>query len=81
MERSKEERKQQVKPIFEKLTELELYVHQHPPIKELFKIIQDYITNGESQKINILIPSINRRIKGKLEINKTRESVIRLICV
>ena len=38
-ERSKDERREQVRPIFEKLTELKLTASEHDEIKELFQII------------------------------------------
>jgi len=63
--RTKEERKNEVKTILVKLTELELTL-AYEPIKELFKIMQKYTEEGGKIKINIPFPMINRRIKGLL---------------
>jgi len=63
--RTKEERKNEVKTIIVKLTELELTL-AYEPIKELFKILQKYTEEGGKIKINIPFPMINRRIKGLL---------------
>jgi hypothetical protein len=77
-ERSKDERKEQVRPIFEKLTELKLLVSEHDEIKELFQMISAYVKTGDKQTINIAFPAINRRIKGALEPNTSKDSCIRL---
>ena len=78
-ERSKDERREQVRPIFEKLAELKLTASEHDEIKELFQIISAYIKTGDKQTINIPFPAINKRIKGLLEPNTSKESCIRLI--
>jgi hypothetical protein len=78
-ERSKDERREQVRPIFEKLAELKLTASEHDEIKELFQIISAYIKTGDKQTINIPFPAINKRIKGVLEPNTSKESCIRLV--
>jgi Ethanolamine utilization protein EutJ (predicted chaperonin) len=78
-ERSKDERREQVRPIFEKLAELKLTASEHDEIKELFQIISAYIKTGDKQTINIPFPAINKRIKGLLEPNTSKESCIRLV--
>jgi hypothetical protein len=78
-ERSKDERKQQVKPILEKLTELKLLASEHDEIKELFKMVSAYVKDGQRQVINIAFPAISRRIKGALETNTSKDSCIRMV--
>lgn len=78
-ERSKDERKEQVRPIFEKLAELKLTASEHDEIKELFQMISTYVKTGDKQTINIAFPAINKRIKGALEPNTSKDSCIRLI--
>jgi hypothetical protein len=78
-ERSKDERREQVRPIFEKLTELKLTASEHDEIKELFQTISAYVKTGDKQTINITFPAINKRIKGTLESNTSKNSCIRLI--
>ena len=78
-ERSKDERRQQVKPIMEKLTELKLVASEHDEIKELFKLMSAYVKDGQRQVINIAFPAISRRIKGALEINPSKDSCIRMV--
>ena len=63
--RTEKERKIAIKPIIEKLTELQLTIN-YEPIKQLFKMIQTYIKEGNSYEINIPFPMINKRIKGVL---------------
>ena len=63
--RTKEERKDEVRKIVSKLTELQLNV-SYEPVKELFKILQKYINDGGKIHINIPFPMIQRRIKGLL---------------
>ena len=62
---NKSERREVVKPIINKLTELELTV-AYEPVKELFKILKLYIDEGNRYNINIPFPMINKRIKGLL---------------
>ena len=77
-DRTKAERQAQVKPILEKLTELKLYASKFAAVKELMVQIQDYVANGEPQKVNIVFPEFGRRIKGTLETNRHVESSIKL---
>ena len=78
-ERSKDERREQVRPIFEKLAELKLTASEHAEIKELFQIISAYVKTGDKQTINIAFPAINKRMKGALEPNTSKDSCIRLV--
>ena len=78
-DRSKDERREQVRPIFEKLAELKLAASEHDEIKELFQMISAYVKTGEKQTINIAFPAINKRIKGALEPNTSKGSCIRLV--
>jgi hypothetical protein len=77
-DRTKAERQAQIKPILEKLTELQLHASKFPAVKALMVQIQDYIKNGEPQKINIVFPEFGRRIKGTLETNRHVESSVKL---
>ena len=78
-DRSKDERREQVRPIFEKLAELKLMASEHDEIKQLFEIIGAYVKTGDKQTINIAFPVINKRIKGTLEPNTSKDSCIRLV--
>jgi Ethanolamine utilization protein EutJ (predicted chaperonin) len=78
-ERSKDERREQVRPIYEKLAELKLTASEHAEIKELFQIIGAYVKTGDKQSINIAFPAINKRMKGALEPNTSKNSCIRLV--
>lgn len=73
-ERSKDERREQVRPIFEKLAELKLTASEHAEVKELFQMIGAYVKTGDKQTINIAFPAINKRIKGALEPNTSKNS-------
>ena len=63
--RTREERKQEVRTIIDKLTELQLTM-AYDPIRQLFIILQNYEKNGRRININIPFPMINKRIKGVL---------------
>ena len=78
-DRSKDERREQVRPIFEKLAELKVTASEHAEVKELFQMIGAYIKTGDKQTINIAFPAINKRIKGTLEPNTSKDSCIRLV--
>ena len=77
-DRTKAERQAQVKPILEKLTELKLQACKFAAVKALLVQIQDYVKNGEPQKVNIMFPEFGRRIKGTLETNRHVESSVKL---
>ena len=73
--RSLSERQEVVKPIILKLTELQLTV-AYEPVRELFRIIQLFLKDGNRHVVNIPFPMINRRIKGELMPNKKADSTI-----
>ena len=77
-DRTKAERQAQVRPILEKLTELKLHASKFAAVKALMLQIQDYVKNGEPQKVNIVFPEFGRRIKGTLETNRHVESSVKL---
>lgn len=63
--RTEEERKEEVRIIIDKLTDLHLTI-AYDPIRQLFIIMKNYIKNGGRVQINIPFPMINKRIKGTL---------------
>ena len=73
IERTKEERRQEIIPIIEKLSELQLST-EYDAIKELYKLFKEYIEEGNRIEVNIPFPLIKRRIKGILAIS-AREPV------
>jgi hypothetical protein len=75
--KSKEGRVSDVKPIIQKLSELELNV-SYPAIKRLYIEIALYIKDGESRKINIPFPEVKRRIKGFLSGDTRKETWVKL---
>ncbi len=64
--RTKEERIKEVKPIIQKLTELNVKASDHAEIKELMTKIQVYIHQGERLVINIPFPIADVDIVGVL---------------
>lgn len=75
--RSKIERQESIRPVLEKLSELQLS-SQYDPVKKLLIIFKDFIDNGGSQNINIPFPEINKRIVGLITDNKKYENIIKL---
>ena len=76
-QKTKQERMADIKPIIEKLNELELNI-SYPPIKRLYKEIAEYVKDGESRKINIGFPEVKRRIKGFLSDDTRKETWVKL---
>lgn len=68
MNRSKEQRQAEVRPIIVKLNELHLSPTQHDEIKQLFKEIQRYIQDGVRIELNIPFDAYNTTIEGVLAI-------------
>ena len=75
--KSKEERIADVKPIIQKLSELELNT-SYPAIKRLYKEIVEYMKDGESRKIKIPFPEVKRCIKGFLSGDTRKETWVKL---
>lgn len=66
MNRTKEQRQAEVRPIIEKLTELHISPTHHDEIKQLFKEIQRYIQDGVRIELNIPFDAYNTTIEGVL---------------
>jgi len=64
-ERTVEQRRQQVRPIIDKLTELQMNI-SYPAIRELYKQLNHFVKTGEDAKIKIAFPEFSRKIKGEL---------------
>ena len=64
-ERTIEERREQVRPIINKLTELQMNI-SYPAIRELYKQLNQFVKTGEDMKIKISFPEFSRKIKGEL---------------
>ena len=64
--RTKEQRMTEIKPIINKLTELQIKASEHEEIRELLTKIQIYIQQGERIEINIPFPIADVEIKGVL---------------
>ena len=65
IERTIEQRREQVRPIIDKLTELQMNI-SYPAIRELYKQLNQFVKTGEDTKIKIPFPEFGRRIKGEL---------------
>jgi hypothetical protein len=64
-ERTIDQRREQVRPIIDKLTELQMNI-SYPAIRELYKQLNQFVKTGEDSKIKIPFPEFGRRIKGEL---------------
>lgn len=64
-ERTIEQRREQVRPIIDKLTELQMNI-SYPAIRELYKQLNQFVKTGEDAKIKIAFPEFSRKIKGEL---------------
>jgi len=76
--KTKEERKEEILIIINKLSELELTI-AYEPIKELFKIMQKYINDGGKIKINIEFSMINKIITGLLPDTVNEKCWVKLV--
>jgi hypothetical protein len=76
-QKTKQERSSDIKPIIQKLSELELNT-SYPAVKRLYKEIGEYVKDGESRKINIAFPEVKRRIKGFLSDDTRKETWVKL---
>ena len=76
-QKTKQERSSDIKPIIQKLNELEINT-SYPAVKRLYKEIGEYVKDGESRKINIAFPEVKRRIKGFLSDDTRKETWLKL---
>ena len=75
--RTKEQRQDEVKEILTKLSEFQLNI-KYDPIRKLYELFKEYITEGKRIEVNIPFPDIHRRIKGLLAISLREEVWINL---
>ena len=75
--RTQEERQSEVRYIINKLTELSLTTADEPVVK-LMLIMQEYVNTGDEKNVDILFPSINRRIVGKLTAYVNEPVIVKL---
>ena len=64
-ERTQEQRREQIRPIIDRLTELQMNI-SYPAIRELYKQLNHFVKTGEDAKIKIPFPEFSRKIKGEL---------------
>jgi methylphosphotriester-DNA--protein-cysteine methyltransferase len=64
-ERTQEQRREQIRPGIDKLTELQRNV-SYPAVRELYKVLNQYVKTGEDTKFKIPFPEFSRKIKGEL---------------
>lgn len=64
-ERTQEQRREQIRPIIDKLTELQMNA-SYPAIRELHKVLNQFVKTGEDTKFKIPFPEFSRKIKGEL---------------
>lgn len=77
MNRTKEERQNEVRVIIEKLTQLRLTTI-YEPIRDLMSVLKKYIEEGNDIKINIPFNEISKRIVGYLFANSRKECWLKL---
>ena len=75
--RTKQQRIDEVRPVIEKITQMNITV-SNKPIQLLFQVIKDYIDNGERFVINIPFPDYNKRILGVLATDVMEEVWVKL---
>ena len=75
--RTKEERKNEIRNLIQQL-KINNLSNDYPAIKEFYKIMFNYIENGERTIIDIPFSELNKRIEGVLAININEEVAIRL---
>ena len=78
MNKTKEERQAEIRPILVKLKELKLTIQEHTEIKELFKQMQIYINEGVKVELDIPFPAYNCCIKGLLSIKRGEKVWVKL---
>jgi len=75
--RSREEKNEQVRPLFEQLNNMHLNP-QYPEIRQLYMLINKYLNSNERIEVDIPFPAIGKRIKGVLAIDRNEEVYIML---
>jgi hypothetical protein len=78
VKRTKLMRQKEVRPIIEKLTELNLNASDHPELQLLFSEMKRYVDSGERIELNIPFPAKNTIIEGVLETDTQRQVWVKL---
>jgi D-ribose pyranose/furanose isomerase RbsD len=78
MDRTKEERQNEILPIIKKMNEIGLKITKHEELKDFFEQMKKYIQEGEKIEINIPIQEIGIRIKGILAVNRNERVWVKL---
>jgi hypothetical protein len=77
--RTKQEKMMEVRPIMEKLREMDLKPSEHPELRELYSNIQDYLSREQSRIfVNIPFPAINKKILGVLASRRREKVFVKL---
>lgn len=75
--RNETERRMETLNILYRLRENE-YSGDYDAVKELIRIMNIYVVEGQDQTIDIPFPEKEKRIVGKLFINKKKENLVKL---
>ena len=78
VKRTKLMRQKEVRPIIEKLTELNLNASEHPELQLLFSEMKRYVDSGERIELNIPFPAKNTIIEGVLEADTQKQVWVKL---
>lgn len=78
MKRTPEQKKLVVTSILEQVNSINLSP-QFLPIKELYKLLQEYQQNDYSVNININFPEIGKKIVGVLPINVKNKPIVKIV--
>ena len=78
VKRTKIMRQKEVRPIIEKLTELNLNASDHPELQLLFSEMKRYVDTGTRIELNIPFPKLNTIIEGVLEPDTQRQVWVKL---
>ena len=76
--RSKQDRIEETRPILTKLNELKL-TSKYESVRDLLRVLREYVTTGTRQDIHIPFYVINRSIVGTLEVERDRPCVVKLV--
>lgn len=78
MKKTKEQRQAEILPVIQTLNKMHIKPAMGENVKGLYKILQDFINDGERVEIEYPMEELNLRVYGVLEMNVNRKTWLKI---
>ena len=77
--RTREEKSKETKEIISSLQKLNLNPRDYEPVRDLYKLMREYVDQEKRIVVNIEFSEIHKRIEGVLANKRTERVYVRLV--